>query len=202
MNEPENKPKTFSLKPSEVYFCQDTVTQYFNRKSANPFKPIGETLDALCNGSLDISSIPNINVVAKDGKWFTENNRRLWMYKKLELIGKVKTIDVVEVPEINEDKWTTVNGGVSVQMIGIPGGIWWRKIARQFPDAVIESELLPPDFSVMPEDYDSIPESLKTLQSLGTDISYVDKIIDGSESQGIENINGIVKSTVKHNEPT
>lgn len=190
MSEAENKPKIFSLKPSEVYFCQDTVTQYFNRKSANSFQPIGETLDALCNDTLDIKSIPIINVVARDGKWFTENNRRLWIYKKLELIGKVKTIDVFEVPAINEDKWTTINGGVSVQMIGIPGGIWWRKIARQFPDVIIESELLPPDFSVMPEDYDSIPESLKILQSLGTDISYVDKIIDENESRVIVDIYG------------
>ena len=51
---------------------------------------IGETLDQLLNGHCNVESIPNICVVERNGKWFTSDNPRLWVFRKAEEIGFLK----------------------------------------------------------------------------------------------------------------
>jgi hypothetical protein len=52
---------------------------------------IGETLDELLNGHCNVESIPKISVAQRNGKWFTSDNRRLWVFRKAEEIGFLKT---------------------------------------------------------------------------------------------------------------
>ena len=65
-----------------------------------------------------------------DGKWFTTDNRRLWVFRQLERLGKCSTIDVWEGYAIPTSKLTTYNGGSSVHVRRSSGGVWYRK-----PDA-------------------------------------------------------------------
>ena len=88
---------------------------------------IGETLDQLLNGHCHVHSIPKISVVQRNGKWFTSDNRRLWVFRRAEEIGFLKTIDVNEACYIKDDKFTTENGGMSIRVRGGgPGGSLWR----------------------------------------------------------------------------
>ena len=88
---------------------------------------IGETLDQLLNGNSSVQSIPNISVAQRNGKWFTSDNRRLWVFRKAEEIGFLKTIYVNKTYYIRDDKFTTENGGTSIRVRGGgPGGSRWR----------------------------------------------------------------------------
>ena len=87
---------------------------------------IGETLDQLLNGHCNVESIPNISVVERNGKWFTSDNRRLWVFRKAEEIGFLKSIYVNEAYYIRDNKFTTENGGTSIRVRGSPGGSLWR----------------------------------------------------------------------------
>ena len=92
---------------------------------------IGETLDQLLNGHCNVGSIPNISVVERNGKWFTSDNRRLWVFRKAEEIGFLKSIYVNETYYIRDDKFTTENGGTSIRVRGSPGGSVWRTWKRK-----------------------------------------------------------------------
>ena len=87
---------------------------------------IGETLDQLLNGHCNVESIPNICVVERNGKWFTSDNPRLWVFRKAEEIGFLKSIYVNETYYIKDDKFTTENGGTSIRVRGSPGDSLWR----------------------------------------------------------------------------
>ena len=92
---------------------------------------IGETLDQLLNGHCNVESIPNISVEERNGKWFTSDNRRLWVFRKAVEIGFLKSIYVNETYYIRNDKFTTENGGTSIRVRGSPGGSLWRTWKRK-----------------------------------------------------------------------
>ena len=54
----------------------------------------------------------------KRGKWFTADNRRLWVFRDLERLGKCTTIPVRIIINIPVGKFTTKNGGTSVRVRG------------------------------------------------------------------------------------
>ncbi|KAK3610018.1 hypothetical protein CHS0354_032364 [Potamilus streckersoni] len=114
------------LKPSEVYFSQDTIKNCFDNRGT-----IGSVLDKIYEGAMSIQKIPKISVCQKDGKWFTVDNRRLWIFQQLEKLGKCSEIDVQVTYSIPGNKLTTKNGGESVTVRGDPGskyatGVYWR----------------------------------------------------------------------------
>ena len=98
---------------------------------------IGETLDQLLNGHCNVQSIPNISVAQRNGKWFTSDNRRLWVFRKAEEIGFLKTIYVNKAYYIKDDKFTTENGGTSIRVRGrSPGGSLWRTWKPKRPSTI------------------------------------------------------------------
>ena len=112
------------MKPSEIRYCQDSV-DYFS----GPQK-IGKTLDELCEGKMQISDLPMIRVCEKGGKWYTADNRRLWMFKHMERLGKLTYVEVRESSFqacIGSSKFTTSNDGESINVRGDPGGEWYLK---------------------------------------------------------------------------
>ena len=112
--------------PSEIYYSQNSINNYFDSKCVHANVRIGETLDKLCDGKLRINHIPNIRVVLRDGKYFTADNRRLWVFRHLERLGKCKEIPVRMTRNLNNGKkFTTRNGGTSVTVRGDPGGRWY-----------------------------------------------------------------------------
>jgi hypothetical protein len=68
------------LRPSEIYYSQDSIMNRFGDYTPHGNTCIGETLDQLLNGHCNVQSIPNISVVQRNGKWFTSDNRRLWVF--------------------------------------------------------------------------------------------------------------------------
>ncbi|XP_045204469.1 uncharacterized protein LOC123557205 [Mercenaria mercenaria] len=116
------------LRPSKIRYSQDSISNTFDIRSDHPCIRIGETLDELCDGITDIDEIPTISVAEIGGKWFTADNRRLWVFRKLEELGKCRKIPVDEVDDIPSSKMTTENRGVDIEVRGSPGGRWIRKL--------------------------------------------------------------------------
>lgn len=121
----ETSKKTMELRPSEICYSQDSINVFFrcNRR-------IGFTLDEICERRTDIMDIPVITVKKIDDRWVTWDNRRLWVFRHLERLGKCDKIPVEEVSYCETNKMTSTNKGVSVEVRGNPGGKWYQR----FPD--------------------------------------------------------------------
>ncbi|CAC5394657.1 unnamed protein product [Mytilus coruscus] len=118
------------LRPSEIFFSQDSISNKWGEQSSCRSKLIGKTLDELLTEHISLKDIPNITVVIKNGKFYTADNRRLWIFRKAEELGFVHTIEVDHVARrhVKRKKFTTNNGGISIKIRGSgdPGGITWK----------------------------------------------------------------------------
>ena len=119
--------KMLRLKPSEIMYSQASISNRFKARSIHRDKLIGETLDDICEGRSSITEIPQISVMEKDGRWVTADNRRLWIFRELERLGKCEDISVCQVYSIDPKKMNSTNGGVSVHVRRLPGGKWHYK---------------------------------------------------------------------------
>jgi hypothetical protein len=130
------------LKPSEIYFSQAEINNVFNKRSCHPYKNLGETLDELVEGRCRISDIPTISVVWRNEKWVTTDNRRLWVFRNLEQLGKCTTIRVNETNSIDPRKLDSKNGGRTVRFH--PGrsssGKWHHRVANIDPDLLTSNQ--------------------------------------------------------------
>ena len=115
------------LRPSDIYFSQDSIKNTFQERCPHSYNTVGETLDDLCEGRINVNDIPPISVLNKGGKWFTGDNRRLWIFRHLERLGKCTTIPVRETGYIPSTMFTTLNGGASVTVRRNPGGVWYLR---------------------------------------------------------------------------
>lgn len=106
------------LQPSEIRFSQDSIGNTFGRYTSHPYKPIGETLDDIISGS--VTSLPDISVTMINGLWYTADNRRLWVLQQAEQCGEIDDIYVSLTDEIDPNKLTTENHGISVKVRGDP----------------------------------------------------------------------------------
>lgn len=114
-------------KPSEIRFSQDTIKSHWKNFSGT----IGETLDQLLTGEVKLDKIPNIKVKERNGNIYSADNRRLWVFQKLEKLGKCDTI-AVKFGYIQPRKFTTKNLGTSVRIRGSgdPGGRIWKSLEK------------------------------------------------------------------------
>jgi hypothetical protein len=81
-----------------------------------------------------VDLIPNISVFKKGvkKKWFTLDNRRLWVFKKAEKLGIISYIDVYVTYGIEDSKFTTTSNGKYVFIRGNnPGGYLWQSLRRK-----------------------------------------------------------------------
>lgn len=133
------------LRPSEIRFSQDSIGRTFGCYTSHPYRPIGDTLDDIITGKINVNSIPTISVCKRNGHWFTADNRRLWVFQEAEKRGKCTEIHVKETFYIDIYKMTTINNGISVDVRGNPGGFRWKimpvqKIQRmEFPKPIFSS---------------------------------------------------------------
>ena len=88
------------VKPSDIMFSVAVVDNIFHKNSHHCYRPIGETLDLLCEDKIKISDIPSIVVVRRGTELITVNNRRLWIFRQMERLGKCMTIPVLITEEI------------------------------------------------------------------------------------------------------
>lgn len=108
-------------KPSEIRFSQDSIATHWKDNSSR----IGVTLDQLLKDEITPDNIPTIIVSYKNGLLYTSDNRRLWVFKKLQDFGKCESIKV-QFGNIQPWKFTTNNRGTSIFVRGDPGGKIWK----------------------------------------------------------------------------
>lgn len=113
------------LKPSEVFFSQNRINFKFRC-----YRLVGQTLDDIMEGRCDIKSIPMISVMKMDGKWVSADNRRLWLFRHLERLGKCSKITAMITSSIPESKLNSENGGRSVLFYNgmEPTGEWHKNV--------------------------------------------------------------------------
>ncbi|XP_052066906.1 uncharacterized protein LOC127706369 [Mytilus californianus] len=118
------------LRPTEIFFSQDSIANNWGKHTAFNAKFIGDTLDELLTESISLKDIPNITSVLINGKFYTVDNRRLWVFRKAEELGFLDDIEFDQVTQrhVNLTKFTTTNGGISIRIRGSgdPGGQIWR----------------------------------------------------------------------------
>lgn len=159
------------LQPSEIRFSQDSIGNTFGRYTSHPYKPIGETLDDIISGS--VTSLPDISVTMINGLWYTADNRRLWVLQQAEQCGEIDDIYVSLTDEIDPNKLTTENHGISVKVRGDPGGRLWKRILD--PDGIFWKGSCESDFCVT----SSLTQSPTVVQSPAV-------ICDVAEIQSLE----------------
>ena len=118
----------FKLAPSVIRFSQDSISNTFCDNTYHAGQYIGETLDEIVRDPYTVDVIPNISVFNKDGKWFTSDNRRLWVFKKAEELGILSSIYVYVTFEIDYYKFTTTSNGRCIRVRrNNPGGHLWQR---------------------------------------------------------------------------
>ena len=77
------------LKPSEIRFTKNLLASKFDNGI-----PLLETFTQIKNGEILLEDIPLIEVVFYPEKWewYTLNNRRLWVLRELEKVGKCRFV--------------------------------------------------------------------------------------------------------------
>jgi hypothetical protein len=122
------------LRPFQIFYSQDSISNKFGDYTRHAKMCIGETLDHLLVGRCNVEDILTMRVMETNGKWFTSDNRRLWVFRTAEEIGFLKTVKVKVISLKPDKKFTTVNHGQSVRVRKDgPGGKIWRNWKPQRP---------------------------------------------------------------------
>jgi len=113
---PQQRDETIFIPPSRIRFTQSTVKSTFNDG-----RSLVETYEQLATRKIKKRDIPMIDVVEKDGQYWTLNNRRLAVFSQLERKGKCKVVRVrVRPPTEAVTEWllrnTTTNSGKAVKI--------------------------------------------------------------------------------------
>ncbi|KAH3781572.1 hypothetical protein DPMN_159403 [Dreissena polymorpha] len=125
-------------------------------------RKLGVTLDSICEERCSIEALPTINVAKRGEKWVTADNRRLWVLKELERLGKCDSVPVIVRSDIPSKKLTSKNGGVSVNVRGPPGGEWYKKpCAGRSHYTIVPSRSNDPGWDDTDADYDFFTNFIK-----------------------------------------
>lgn len=119
----------FHLRPSEIRYTQDSISNTFGNYGRYANKLIGESLDDVLLGYCSVDDIPTIRVININSAWYSADNRRLWVLKKVEELGKCTKIPVYLDYYLPDHKFTTENDGLEVSVRRNPGGSVWRRWA-------------------------------------------------------------------------
>lgn len=117
------------LRPSEIRYSQSSIACKFSDDTN-----IGTLLDDLILGRCFASAIPMIEVSMINNHWVSADNRRLWVFKQLEILSRIKTITVKVVKRIYQGKLTSNNAGLTVEIRGYPTGEAYNVLHAKNPD--------------------------------------------------------------------
>jgi hypothetical protein len=114
-----------NLAPSEIRYSQDSISNSFGDSTHHAGQYIGETLDEIVRDPDTANLIPNISVFKIGGKWFTLDNRRLWVFKKAEELDILSYIDVYDYIILNSQQLVMGNmfSYVGITLVDIYGSL-------------------------------------------------------------------------------
>lgn len=101
------------MRPSQIRFIQESISPYFQERGS-----IQAAIDDIKNGALSPDSILPIKIIQKDGKFYSFDNRRLYVFRVCEYNGCVSDIPVRVRPisEFMPERFTTPNDGIKVRV--------------------------------------------------------------------------------------
>lgn len=70
------------LHPRQIRYTQDSISDKWGDYTPHKGESIASTLNNLRRGLIDVSDIPSIRVTYHNGKWYSLDNRRLYLFKK------------------------------------------------------------------------------------------------------------------------
>ncbi|CAI9741457.1 Hypothetical predicted protein [Octopus vulgaris] len=108
-------PSSMELRPSEIRYTQCSIQPKFSGGAS-----LQKTVNDIVAGRIKIEDFPPITVAPHEGNYHSLDNRRLWVFKRLEDRGRCSKIKV-KVSSVNlkrHRKFTTTNGGTSIKIKG------------------------------------------------------------------------------------
>ena len=96
------------LNPQDIRYVQDSISSRFMCG-----RRVVETMNQLLSG-LSVDLIPTIRVFHWNGHWHSEDNRRLWAFKKAGL--QAVPVRYVDKSSVDPRKFTTQDGGLIIRM--------------------------------------------------------------------------------------
>jgi hypothetical protein len=114
-----------SVLPDEIRFSQDNINNTFAFFKG---QLIGEVLDEICDKKITVDDfLRNMKIGHwnnQNDKWYTINNRSLWVLKQLRLNGVIPGNQKItfEVQDIEPFRFTTKNEGTSIVVRRKPVG--------------------------------------------------------------------------------
>lgn len=103
-----------SIDPQTVSYIQDSISNRFQCG-----RKVLDTMEKLKNGRIKIfqSKIPPIKIFQWEGKWHSQDNRRLWAFKQAGL--RAVPAKVIDIASVHRDKFTTLNRGCTIRVRGL-----------------------------------------------------------------------------------
>ena len=104
-------PKTIELAPSKIRFMHHHICPRFKNQNS-----VEDTVNKIAKGKLNVSDLPMIRVVRRKGFYFSFDNRRLYVFRRLQHLGKLKKVKVQLAPlsQFQPYRLSTENNGKSI----------------------------------------------------------------------------------------
>lgn len=139
MNRKRKREKFYTtLRPINIKYTQDTIADTMHIENSEGYvtkMPLGEVVDAVLSGEMNIDAIPKISVFCLRNTWYSLDNRRLWVFKKIQFLydhTKEKYFNITclqkDLDFVNMSKVTTSNSGEDIFVRRDPGGTKWKKM--------------------------------------------------------------------------
>eukprot|EP00106_Octopus_bimaculoides_P020423 XP_014787865.1 PREDICTED: uncharacterized protein LOC106881861 [Octopus bimaculoides] len=106
---------TLQLSPSDIRYTQDSIGSRFRNGIT-----LSRTISDLVKGTITPDSFPTITVYQKDGKYYSYDNRRLYVFKELQRRSQpdLKIKVCLTSAALSPLKFTTHNDGQSIMVRG------------------------------------------------------------------------------------
>uniref|UniRef100_A0A0L8HA22 Uncharacterized protein n=1 Tax=Octopus bimaculoides TaxID=37653 RepID=A0A0L8HA22_OCTBM len=102
------------LSPSEIRYTQDSISSCFQNGN-----DIEDLILDIINGQTRSDEIRTIRVFFNDGKYYSEDNRRLYVFKAVQELSEPNLtikVKLTSYSDFQENKFTTRNGGFRIRV--------------------------------------------------------------------------------------
>jgi len=123
------------LHPDHIYYTQETIRDVFQNGI-----PLIETLEQLRSASITVNDIPPIKVLEYEGKWWTIDNRRLWVFREYGQVIPVEKVNEEYKGHVFYKRKNTQTKGKSILFCGTKRNPLLPQTIHMFPELCIITE--------------------------------------------------------------